>query len=158
MQLFHLVYCLVVTNFDTELFDRIGLFLEAASYLQRNFYQGLESATGLPGPWFETMVRIYRSQLRCVRVGELAQQVTFPASTFSRMLDRMEEAGLVERETDPSNRRATLVRLSSGGIVQIEEALRSHDPIARAYFSSKLEPSEMEILEGLCRRIRDLNI
>ncbi|MDA8195996.1 MAG: MarR family transcriptional regulator [Actinomycetota bacterium] len=146
-----------MTNFDSELFDRIGLFLEAASYLQRNIYAALEEATGLQGAWFETMVRIYRSPTECQRVGELAQQVTFPASTFSRMLDKMEASELVERETDPSNRRATLVRLTSLGVERIEEALKSHDPIAKRFFSSTLEPMEMQQLEGICRRIRDVN-
>ncbi len=90
-------------------------------------------------------------------MGELAQQVTFPASTFSRMLDKMEASELVERETDPSNRRATLVRLTSLGVERIEEALKSHDPIAKRFFSSTLEPMEMQQLEGICRRIRDVN-
>ncbi len=149
---------IIVTNFDAKLFDRIGLLMEAASYLQRNLYRGLEEATGLPGPWFETMVRIYRSELNCLRVGELAQQITFPASTFSRMLDKMEAAGVVDREVDPTNRRATLVRLTSIGALRIEEALRSHDPIANKFFASKLGPKELEELEELCRRVRDANI
>lgn len=42
--------------------------------------------------------------------GEVSQQTELPSSTTTRVLDRLEQHGLIEREHDPADRRRVVVR------------------------------------------------
>jgi DNA-binding MarR family transcriptional regulator len=48
------------------------------------------------------------------------------SSGMTKRLDRMEEAGLIERRPDPSDRRGTLVRLTRRGKNVSDRAVETH--------------------------------
>jgi DNA-binding MarR family transcriptional regulator len=50
-----------------------------------------------------------------VRVSEIARRIGASSPSASRLIRRMERAGLVTTERDESDRRATLVRLTAAG-------------------------------------------
>jgi len=140
-----------------DLMSAVGLLFEAASYLQRGIAADVERQTGLPGHWFETLARLKRSEPASVRMNDMAAQVSFPPSSFSRLVDRMEADGLVERSPDPTNRRATLLQLTTKGEMRISEAIAIHEPVAKARFSDLLSEDELAVLETITRKIRDTN-
>jgi len=145
------------TRSNRDLVTAVGLLFEAASYLQRGIAADVERQTGLPGHWFETLVRLKRSEPASVRMNDMAAQVSFPPSSFSRLVDRMEDDGLVERTPDPTNRRATLLRLTTKGKTRISEAIAVHEPVAKARFADLLSEEELDVLETISRKIRDTN-
>lgn len=53
-------------------------------------------------------------------------------STMTRVLDRLEQQGLVERQLDANDRRSFLVRLTSAGAALAEQFGRRVDEIAQA--------------------------
>ncbi|ASN53635.1 MarR family transcriptional regulator [Sinomonas sp. R1AF57] len=55
-------------------------------------------------------------------IGALAGKLGSVPSTFSRFLDRMEEAELVERQPSPDSRREVLVALRPKGAAIVQEA------------------------------------
>ena len=140
-----------------DLVTAVGLLVEAANYVQRSIADDLERRTGLPGTWFETLVRLHRTPGHCTRMNEMAAQVSFPPSSFSRLIDRMEAECLVERIPDPTNRRATLIRATATGEARLVEALAVHEQIAQACFADCLSGREMDALEAITRKLRDAN-
>lgn len=50
-----------------------------------------------------------------MRVGELAAAVGIDDATATRLVDRLEEIGVVERRSEPGDRRATTVTLTPAG-------------------------------------------
>lgn len=73
----------------------------------------------------------------------LAQACGLDAATLSRALDRLEEAGLIARESHPDSRRAYLVRLTEAGRDKAE-AVRSgfkavEDSLCRGFSDRELE-------------------
>ena len=45
--------------------------------------------------------------------GEISQQTELPTSTTTRVLDRLEKHGLIERAADPNDRRRVVVQVSA---------------------------------------------
>jgi DNA-binding MarR family transcriptional regulator len=59
-----------------------------------------------------------------MRISDLAVRVELDSSTVSRQIKALEEAGLVERTTDPADGRASLVQLSEQGCVIMRAAFQ----------------------------------
>ena len=82
----------------------------------------LERETGLAPTWFEVLAKLSKGPLR---MSDLASQLTLSRGGATRMIARMEDEGLVEREIPKSDRRATYAKLTAKGA----EALRRADPV-----------------------------
>jgi excisionase family DNA binding protein len=134
-----------------------GLLIEAGSYLQRGMHEDVERATGLSGPQLEVLLRLHRTPGGALRINEIAGQVTLPASSFSRLADRMEEEGLVERRPDPTHRRATLLHITPAGEHRFAEAWKVLEPSQQARLGALLDDDELNILEKITRKVRDAN-
>jgi DNA-binding MarR family transcriptional regulator len=82
----------------------------------------------------------------------LMRELALTSGTISVRVDRLQQAGLVEREPDPSDRRSALVRLTDRG-------LRTFDRVAPAHLAneerllSALTPKQQEVLADLLRRL-----
>ena len=48
-----------------------------------------------------------------ITAGEISQQTELPTSTTTRVLDRLEKQGLIERSADPNDRRRVVVQVSA---------------------------------------------
>src|SRR3954463_2746498 len=97
-------------NDDLVLDDRItlwGLFLEVHAGIGRRLDRELRTAVDLPNAWFEVLLRIGRTPGQAVRMTDLANMLLFSSGGFTKLADRMEEAGLIRREPCPDDRRAT---------------------------------------------------
>jgi DNA-binding MarR family transcriptional regulator len=140
-----------------DLTTTCGLLIEAASYLQRGMHDDVERATGLSGAWLEVLLRLHRTPGGAMRINEVAAQVTLAASSFSRLADRMEEDGLVERHPDPRHRRATLLHITSAGEQRFAEAWKALEPSQQDRLGRLLSSDELDILETITRKIRDAN-
>src|SRR5271169_2488497 len=81
-----------------------------------------------------------------VRLGVLAQLEGVAAATMSKVVDGLEEHGLIERVADEADGRASLVRLSADGAATLHE-LRAASTLA---ISSVLE--ELDAPESACLR------
>jgi DNA-binding MarR family transcriptional regulator len=92
-----------------------------------------------------------------MRINEIAAQVTLPASSFSRLADRMEDEGLVERHPDPRHRRATLLHMTSAGEQRFAEAWKVLEPSQQARVGKLLSGDELDMLEKITRKVRDAN-
>ena len=75
------------------------------------------------------------------RIGQLARQLALDESTVTRLVDKLEGAGLAQRRPAPGDRRATVVCLTAKG----EEALDSMNRRRAEFLGdilSGLEPDE----------------
>jgi len=85
-----------------------------------------------------------------ISVGQLAQVTLLKQPTVTRLLDRMESAGHLERIPHPSDRRITLVRITRAGSKTVEKLVER----ARDHEKRVLEPFGLDRAEDLKKMLR----
>ena len=73
-------------------------------------------------------------------------------STMTGLLDRMERDGLVERRTDPADRRVLKIFLTEAGAGARDAVVRIVDETLSGVFSG-IEADQIEALKGLMRQV-----
>lgn len=137
------------------LLTTMGLLVEAHAGLHRTHERRLEETCGLSVQWFEVLMRLVRSPGNRLRMSDLAAQTTLSASGLTRAVDRLEAAGLVERQACPTDRRSSYAALTQVGRERILAALPVHLAQLEEVFSAVFTPEELETFTGFVRRLRD---
>jgi MarR family 2-MHQ and catechol resistance regulon transcriptional repressor len=140
--------------------DRItlaGLLFETNAALIRSTAPTLE-ASGLSPQWFEALLRLARTPGHRLRMSELASSMTsITPSGLTRLVDRLEDEGLVRREQCPSDRRGSFAALTDEGLERVERVLPGHLADLERCYIGLLSDREREQLEKILRRVRDAN-
>lgn len=137
--------------------DRItlwGLFLEVHAAIGRRLARELRAAVDLPDAWLDVLLRIARTPGERVRMTDLANMVLFSSGGFTKLADRMEQAGLIRREPCPDDRRAILAVLTDEGRRVLERALAVHLPGLQRYLCDPLDAQQRRELETILRTLR----
>ena len=95
-------------------------FLRAHSAMLRRIGRDLDEAGLPPLAWYDVLAALRDSPEGRLRQVELAEQVMLSNSGLSRLLDRIEAAGLVERVTCPGDRRSLHLELTDEGAEMLE--------------------------------------
>ena len=85
-------------------------------------------------------------------IGQLAQVTVTKQPTVTRLLDRMECNGYVQRLPHDSDRRITLVRITDSGVRKVEHLM----DLAREHESRLIEPFGQKRSEELKKTLRQL--
>lgn len=89
-----------------------------------------------------------------MRLNELSDHLRIVPRSTTEVVDGLQERGLVERQPDPNDRRATLVALTDEG-VSVGEAIRAaRSAEAERFFGGLSEPDRAH-LERILRALRD---
>lgn len=87
-------------------------------------------------------------------VGEIAEQLLSDATSVGRVIERMENAGLVERFRQSPDRRVVWVRLQPEGVALLEKVLPHHVACTREMLGG-LSPDDRDLLASLLENIRN---
>src|SRR5437867_7980795 len=113
------------------------LYFESALALVDVLDAELERDAGIPLRWYDVLVQLEETP-DGLRMNELAERILYSKSGFTRVVDRMEEAGLVRRVRPENDRRSILVVLTDEGRKTIERAGRHHRQGIEQHFSRHL--------------------
>lgn len=140
---------------EDERLTLVGLLLESAAGLRRELGRRLEDDCGLSLQWFELLLRLGRSPGRQLRMSDLADQTSLTPSGLTRAIDRLVEAGLVERVACPEDRRGAYAALTQAGLDRLGPAVGRHLHHVDETLLGILSPHDLSTLETLLRKIRD---
>jgi DNA-binding MarR family transcriptional regulator len=121
------------------------LYFESALALVDVLDTELERDTGIPLRWYDVLVHLEETP-EGLRMNELAERILYSKSGFTRVVDRMEEAGLVRRVRPDNDRRSILVVLNEQGRAVIDEARRHHRNAIEQHFSRHLSDADIKAL------------
>lgn len=138
-----------------ERLTTVGLLFESTTGLGRIFEPQLSADSGLSRQSFDVLVRLARTPEHRLRMSELASQTSLTPSGLTRSVDRLEESGMVSRESCPDDRRGAFAVLSDRGRVVMDDAIPLHIAHIDEVLDGVLTPSEERTLSSLLRKIRD---
>ena len=131
--------------------ETIGFLLNDSARLFRRAFNARTRDTGITALQWRLLIYLRRHE--GIRQGPMAELIEVEPITLSRMIDRLEEAGLVERRADPSDRRAWLLYLAPGAD-ELLTAMRATTDALTAEATEGLNAEEREQLSDLVERVR----
>jgi DNA-binding MarR family transcriptional regulator len=95
-------------------------FLRAHSNMLRRISRDLDEADLPPLSWYDVLAVLRDAPDARLRQVDVAERVLLSTSGLSRLLDRIEEAGLAQRVTCPGDRRSLHVQLTDAGAEMLD--------------------------------------
>jgi DNA-binding MarR family transcriptional regulator len=90
---------------------------------------------------------------RGMRMSDLAGQRLMSSGGFTRLADRLERRGLIERRRSAADGRGFDAVLTSDGKALLRKARRQHHSDLRALFFSRLDENSLRCLAGIWARL-----
>ena len=121
------------------------LYFESALALVDVLDVELERDAGIPLRWYDVLVHLEETP-DGVRMNELAERILYSKSGFTRVVDRLEKAGLVRRVRRDDDRRSIFVVLTEQGRTTMEHARGHHRHAIEQHFSRHLAERDIKAL------------
>ncbi|MFC6882659.1 MULTISPECIES: MarR family winged helix-turn-helix transcriptional regulator [Actinomadura] len=140
---------------DTAVLREFGDLLVTAGLLERIAARELERRVGLRHAAFEVLLRLSDAgDDRPRSMGRLAEELILTSGGMTRLIDRMEAAGLVRRQAAEGDRRRQMVGLTAEGRRKLDEGRRVHSETLRAHFAAPLTSAQRTALADALASLR----
>ena len=107
----------------------------------------------LPLEWFDVLVHLADLPGMRARQKELRDRVLLSESGVSRLLVRMEKAGLITRSTADDDRRGIEIAVTDDGRAALLAAIESHLQLVAALFSDRLTATDQAALSWILSKL-----
>ena len=131
------------------------LFLRAHAHVTRALEHELLEEQDLPLASYEVLLHLAEAPNRRLRMTELADRVLLSRSGLTRLVDRLERDGLVERAACPGDARGTLAVLTESGLARLRTAAPTHLRGIAQHVTDRLTHGELEQLGALMAKLLD---
>ncbi|WP_369804953.1 MarR family winged helix-turn-helix transcriptional regulator [Pseudonocardia sp. MH-G8] len=130
-------------------------FLRAHAAITRALEAELVTEQDLSLASYDVLVQLAEAPGRRLRMTELADAVLLSRSGVTRLVDRLEKAGLVSRCRVEGDGRGVAARLTESGVNRLRIASRTHLRGVTQHFVTRLEEADLHVLERLTRQLAD---
>jgi DNA-binding MarR family transcriptional regulator len=114
----------------------------------------MRAGHGLTMPRYDVLIHLDMAGGR-LGLSDLASTVVLSPSGLSKLLDRMEDSGLIRRNPDPRDARATFATLTPSGRSLVRKARKSHHAFLQRAFGDALDKRDVADLTRIMDRIDD---
>lgn len=140
----------IFNNCDQEAW---GGFLNIYARLNRLIEEDLQHHSHLTHVEFEVLLRLSWNEQHRMRIQDLAAQSILTRSGISRMVERLEKAGLVTREEAPEDRRGAYAVLTETGAERFRTASEAHHALVQQVFLEVFTEEEKQQMAGFWKRL-----
>lgn len=128
-------------------------FLTAHARVVSEVSRALEAACGISLAWFDVLFQLSVVPQSRRRMHELARALLLSKSGLTRLVDRIEEAGLVARASVPGDRRSLYVQLTPAGRRLQDQARPIVQQIVADHFGRHLSDEDLATLRDALARV-----
>jgi DNA-binding MarR family transcriptional regulator len=143
----------LVSATDDALQATFHRLAEAHRRLDGRLGAAMEARCRIPLAWFEVLSHLGGSDDGQLTMGELAERLGLTTGGVTRLVDRIESAGLVSRRPSSTDRRVAYAVISRVGRAKLRQASGVHAENLRAVFADFSE-RELAVLDRLLGRLR----
>ena len=130
------------------------LFLTAHARLLERIELRLAQADLPPLDWYDVLFTLKEAPDYRLRLSDLAEKVLLSRSNLTRLVDRLEKAGLLRRDACPSDRRGTFAVLTEAGLAMQQQIWVVYADAIADYFASHLQnEDEIKTLQRVLSRL-----
>jgi DNA-binding MarR family transcriptional regulator len=127
--------------------------LAATTLLDVALDRQLQRDSGLSHAAYGILAQLSEADGRTLHMHELASVTNSSQSRLSHAAARLESQGLIQRTRCPQSRRAVHATLTDAGCVLVQQAAPGHVELVRRLVFDRLEPAQVEQLDGIARTI-----
>ena len=102
---------------------------------------------------YDVLLRLARAPGNALRMSDLAGRVLLSPSGLTRLVDQLEEDGLVERGRTEEDARVVLAHLTERGRQAVRQASRTHLRGIREHFTRRLTRTQLRSLTTILETI-----
>jgi DNA-binding MarR family transcriptional regulator len=113
----------------------------------------LEAAHGLALTSYEVLLHLSHADGLKMRMCDVAESVLLSRSGLTRLIDRLEREGLVERVSCADDARGAYAQLTEAGHARLREAQHTHLGGVREHFLRYFGPAELDLLAEAWGRV-----
>jgi DNA-binding MarR family transcriptional regulator len=135
--------------------DAFGNLLGAHATLTRELSAALVASHGLTINDYGCLLLLSRAGEEGMRRIDLANQLQLSPSGITRLLDRLEDQGLVGKGECKSDARVSYAILTDAGLEKLKDAAPGHVEDIERRLSAVLSEEEMQTLTDLLGRLSD---
>jgi len=106
----------------------------------------LVEQTGLPLTWYDVLLQLDAAPDGRLRMQDLASAIVLSKSGLTRLVDRLQRQGYVERTSCPSDRRGTFAEITAEGRATLRKANPVHLRGVAEHFAAHLSGKEVALL------------
>ncbi len=121
----------------------------AVGAIERDF----DAADFIPLTWYDVLVALSEAPEGKLRLHELADRVVLSRSGLTRLLDRLEGAGLLRREPCPCDRRGAYAVLTDEGHATLRRTWPAYARGIAEHFTRHLSAAEADQLASVLGRV-----
>ncbi|MEJ3656785.1 MarR family transcriptional regulator [Actinomycetes bacterium KLBMP 9759] len=130
-------------------------FLRAHATITRTLEGELVAEQQLSLAAYDVLVQLAEAPEHRLRMTELADAVLLSRSGVTRLVDRLEKVGLVDRLPVESDGRGVAARLTDAGLNRLRIASRTHLTGIVRHFAAKLDECDLTTLEDITGKLID---
>lgn len=121
-------------------------FLQAHAEIQVELEHELQAAHQLSFSDYFALLALDKADGGSLRMHDLAKPVRLTRSGLTRLVERLERIGLIERAPCPDDARGTEARITAAGRELVHAASATHLAGVRRRFLARFSPTELQLL------------
>lgn len=129
------------------------MFLTAHAVLVGEIERRLAAADLPPLVWYDALWALERASGQRLRLYEFEQFMVISRSNITRLIDRMEAAGLVARERAEDDRRGAFAVLTPEGRKLRKKMWAVYEPAIAELFDAPLASTDHKAIESAMRKL-----
>ncbi len=130
-------------------------FLTAHARIVTRLERELAREAELPLTWYEVLLLLREAPEGRLRMHELADSRLLSRSAATRLVDRIEAAGLVTRTTSEDDRRGTFVELTAEGLATLRRTAPIHLRGIQEHFTQHLSETDAAAVADVMSRVTE---
>jgi DNA-binding MarR family transcriptional regulator len=135
--------------------DAWRAFLRAHARLTGLLERELQAEQSMALADYDVLVQLAVADEDRLRMSELADRILLSRSGITRLVDRLEAAGLVERVTCETDRRGQWAQLTDAGRGRLREASPTHLRGVAEHFLDRIPADELDQLRVTLERVAE---